>query len=291
MAEVGVFGLNLGEMQALSFLGYTEKTRKIAIYSLFQSSHNARRFMDRAAAHLEGSKFIAKQFGGVDISHQKSQWAVALKTHKQGVRNVRNCSLIAAFIFGIFASDAMAQAPASSGMTVAVVDVGYILKNHPTLKDQMDSVEKQMQAADEEMKTKRDNIIKQMEQLKERFTEGTAEYIAEEKRIAEQDTSFRLEIVRKRKEFDKTRANILYKVYQDIKGLVTYASDKMGIQVVLRVDATRATKEELDPNNPDTVQLLMGQQVIHFGSKVDLTQWILDGLKQRTAQAAGTPRG
>lgn len=203
---------------------------------------------------------------------------------------MRICSLIVAFLLGILASDATAQeqpTSSSSGMAVAVVDIGYILKKHPTLKGEMDRIDAQMKAADDEMKAKRDEIVKQLEQLKERLTEGTAEYIAEEKRIAQLDTDFRLEILRKRKEFDKVRANILYKVYSDIKSFVKYASDSMGIQVVIRVDATRATKEELDPNNPDTVQLLMGQQVIHFAERVDLTEWVLKGLNQRSAQAAG----
>jgi hypothetical protein len=59
----------------------------------------------------------------------------------------------------------------------------------------------------------------------------------------------------------------------------------MGIQVVVRVNGTR--EEDLDTSKPETVQLIMSQEVLHFSQRVDLTDWVLSGLKQRTASAAG----
>ncbi|MEM7477991.1 MAG: OmpH family outer membrane protein [Planctomycetota bacterium] len=199
---------------------------------------------------------------------------------------MRIWSLFAAAVLGMCVSSVVAQEGAAnnSQIIVAVVDVGYILKNHPTMKADLDRIEGQMKAADEEMTRKRDEILKLMEQLRERYQEGTAEYIKEEKRIAEMDTEFRLEIVRKRKEFDKSRAKVLYQIYSEIKNLVAFASDKMGIQVVMRVNGTR---EELDPGKPETVQLLMSQEVIHFAKNVDITEWVLDGLKRASASRGG----
>lgn len=207
---------------------------------------------------------------------------------------MRIWSLVLAFILGTVASNLLAQNGAqnagagkqsSSQITVAVVDVGHILKNHPTMKSDLESIEAEMKAADEEMTQQRDKILQLMEQLREKYTEGTPEYEREEKRIAEMDTQFRLEIVKKRKEFDKKRAGVLYQIYNDIKSYVKYASEQMGIQVVLRINGTR---EDLDPSKPDTVQLLMSQEVIHYAPSVDLTDWVLKGLKQRVAQQQGT---
>ncbi len=200
---------------------------------------------------------------------------------------MRVWTLVATIVLGSFATSVVAQSPANgqqaaSQTLIAVVDVGHILKNHPTMKNEIEAIEAQMKAADEQMTQKRDSILKKMEELREKYTEGTAEYEREEKLIAEQDTNFRLEIVKMRKEFDKARANVLYKVYSDIKNLVKYASDKMGIQVVVRVNGTR---ENLDPTKPDNVQLIMSQEVLYFASHVDLTDWVLNGLNQRTANA------
>lgn len=203
---------------------------------------------------------------------------------------MRVWSLIATIILGSFASNVMAQGQAGGSttqITVAVVDVGHILKNHPTMKSEIEAIETQMKAADEAMSRKRDDILKQMEQLREKFTEGTPEYDAEEKAIAERDTEFRLEIVKMRKEFDKQRANVVYKVYTDVQNLVKYASEQMGTQVVLRVNGTR---EQLDTTKPDNVQLVMSQEVLHFAPRVDLTDWILQGLNTRTASNGAAPR-
>lgn len=199
---------------------------------------------------------------------------------------MRIWSLIVAAVVSTVVTQAVAQEGAAkpSQMTVAVVDVGHILKNHPTMKGDIERIEGQMKAADTEMTKRRDQILKLMEQLREKYQEGTPEYDAEEKRIAEMDTQFRLEIVKRRKEFDKARATVLYRIYSDIKTLVKFASDNMGIQVVMRVNGTR---EELDPEKPEVVQMLMSQEVIHYASRVDLTDWVLKGLNQNTARAAG----
>ena len=205
---------------------------------------------------------------------------------------MRVWSLVATFVLGCLASTVMAQGDAGGAqasaapMTIRVIDVGYILKNHPTMKTEIESIEAQMKTADEQMAAKRDSILKQMEELRERFTEGTPEYEQEEKRIAELDTSFRLEIVKMRKEFDKARANVLYRVYKDIKDLVSYLCEQTGTQVVLRVNGTR---EQPDPSKPDLVQVVMSQEVLHHAPQIDITEWVLNGLKQRTASATGAP--
>ena len=72
----------------------------------------------------------------------------------------------------------------------------------------------------------------------------------------------------------------------DIQNLVKYASQEMGIQVVVRVNGTR--EKDLDTGKPETVQLIMSQEVLHFDARVDLTDWVLNGLKQRTASNAGS---
>ncbi len=198
---------------------------------------------------------------------------------------MRIWTLVVATILGAIVSDAVAQENASkSPAAIAVVDVGHILKNHPTMKGDIERIETQMKAADEEMTQQRDQILKLMEQLRENFVEGTPEYEAEEKRIAEMDTQFRLEVVKRRKEFDKSRAKVLYQVYSDIKLLVKYYCDNTGTQAILRVNGTR---EELDPNKPDTVQLLMSQEVLHYAANADITEWVLNGLNQRSAQRSG----
>lgn len=207
---------------------------------------------------------------------------------------MRVWSLIATIVLGSFTGSLVAQegAPAAGGQaaaarpTVGVIDVGFLLKNHPTMKAEIESIETRMKAADDAMSAKRDAILKQMEQLREKYTEGTPEYEQEEKTIAAQDTEFRLELVKMRKEFDSSRANVLVKVYGEITHWVKYLSDNMGIHLVMRI-----TREKMDASKPETVQMVMSQDVLYYSPTVDYTDWVLKALQNEAAKTAGRPAG
>ena len=207
---------------------------------------------------------------------------------------MRIWSLMAAIAVGIFtatttlAQEAAGNAAAASKMPVAVVDTRYILENHPTMKSEMENIKTQMEAADKQMAEKRDAIVKQMEQLREQYVEGTPEYDRAEKAIAEQDTEFRLELVKKRKEFETAQANLMYKIYSEINVLLKYWSDNYGISMIVRVN-----REQMDPKKPETVQMVMSQDVLYFSKSVDLTEPLLDYLNKqagKTANAGAAPR-
>ncbi len=205
---------------------------------------------------------------------------------------MRVWKLLTTFVLGniLTASLVVAQQPAAAvGVAasptrspIAVVDVGFVLKNHPTMKSEIERIETDMKKADEEFAGKRDAIIKQMEQLKEQFTEGTTDYERQEKMIAEADTNFRLELVKKRKEFDEARAGVIFKIYSDINTLVKYYCENTGTSVVMRV-----SRETMDPKKPETVQMVMAQEVLFFQPSADISDWILQGLNQRAGAAAG----
>ena len=205
---------------------------------------------------------------------------------------MRVFSLLTTLVIGnmLAASIAVAQQPAAQTAaatparpTIALVDVGFILKNHPTMKSEIERIETDMKKADEEFAAKRDQIIKQMEALRQQFTEGTPDYERQEKSIAEADTNFRLELVKKRKEFDEARAGVIFKVYNDLNSLVKYYCENTGASLVMRVN-----RETMDPKKPETVQMVMAQEVLYFQPNADITDWVLQGLNQR-AGAAATP--
>jgi Skp family chaperone for outer membrane proteins len=202
---------------------------------------------------------------------------------------VRVWSLLTTLVIGnlLTASLAVAQAPAAGAAaparpTIALVDVGHILKNHPTMKTEIERIEASMKKADEEFAAKRDQIIKQMEQLREQFTEGTPEYEKQEKMIAEADTNFRLELVKKRKEFDEARAGVIYKIYTDMNTLIKYYCDNTGASLVMRVN-----RESMDPKKPETIQMVLSQEVLYFQPSADITEWVLKGLNQQAPQQNG----
>ncbi|MGN6544116.1 MAG: OmpH family outer membrane protein, partial [Aureliella sp.] len=129
---------------------------------------------------------------------------------------------------------------------IAVIDLGYILRNHPTMKQQIEGIKAQTEAEGAKFEQKRQAILKQMEELRENYTEGTPDYMAKEKAIAEADTQFRLEVVRKNKEFDEARAQIFFEVHRQVTHIVKFYCEHTDAAVVLKV-----AREQPDPKKPE----------------------------------------
>lgn len=193
------------------------------------------------------------------------------------------------------ANQSAAAAAATAPRTIGVIDVGHILQNHPTLKGKMEGIKASMDAAEKEMQAKREHILKQMEQLKEKFNEGTPEYDQAEKTIADQDTQFRLELVKKRKEFESQQAIVLYEVHTQINTLLDYLSNNYGFQVILQV-----SRQAVDPKKPETLDMAMSQNVLYFNKATDVTNFVLESLQkqlggtsatQQPARSASAPAG
>ncbi|MGN6135159.1 MAG: OmpH family outer membrane protein [Aureliella sp.] len=224
---------------------------------------------------------------------------VAHAKRKQGVLNVCIRSFVVTLVAGLSLVTATAQAQGtaqSAGgapqqaasaprrqVPVAVIDLGYILKNHPTMKQKIEGIKSQSETVGAEFEKKRQSILKMMEELRENYTEGTPDYMRKEQEIAEQDTQFRLDVVRKNKEFDEARAQIFFEVHQQVSTLVKFYCDNMGTFVVLKV-----AREKPDPKKPETIEIAMGQEVFYHQNSpdVDITDWVLQNLKSQASQTA-----
>ena len=180
---------------------------------------------------------------------------------------------------------ATAAAPRRS-IPIAVIDLGFIIKNHPTMKSEMERIKGQTETAGAEFEKKRQSILKMIEELRENFTEGTPDYMRKEQEIAAQDTQFRLDVVRKNKEFDEARALVFFQVHQQVTHWIQYYCQHSGTFVVLRV-----SREKLDPKKPETIEMGMGQEVFYYqpSPDVDITDWVLQQLNA-SAAAANTAR-
>ena len=228
---------------------------------------------------------------------------VAHAKRKQGVLNVCIRSFVITLAAGLSLVTATVQAqgtaqpgaaagaaqPAGAAaqrrqVPIAVIDLGYILKNHPTMKQEIERIKSQSETVGAEFEKKRQAILKLMEELRENYTEGTPDYMRKEQEIAEQDTQFRLDVVRKNKEFDEARAQIFFEVHKQVSYLVKYYCDASGTFVVLKV-----ARDKPDPKKPETIEIAMGQEVFYPQSSpdVDITDWVLQQLKAQagTAQA------
>jgi len=183
---------------------------------------------------------------------------------------------------------APAAAPAAGPAThVAVIDVGYIFKNHARFKAAMDKMKDQVMAAENTLKGERDRINGLMEQIKG-FNPGTPEFKKLEAEIAKAQGDFNVSAQLQKKEFMDQEAKVYLQVYTEVEKAVEQFAREHRIAIVHRFDG--------DPvDNSDRNQILRGitKPMVYIEPGIDITPDILKMLNTpavATQPAATAPR-
>ncbi|MGQ9576244.1 MAG: OmpH family outer membrane protein [Thermoguttaceae bacterium] len=158
---------------------------------------------------------------------------------------------------------------------IALIDVGYIFKNHARFKQQMAELQGDMEREDAAMKRERDQIRALQDQLNE-LQAGSPDYRQREQEIAQRVADLNVRITLMRKEFLKREARIYHNTYQQIQEAVEEFATRYGVAAVLKFNS-----EPPDLEKPDEVLRGLNQQVIWFDKSRDITQPILESLKRR----------
>ncbi len=177
-----------------------------------------------------------------------------------------------------------AWAQESTGHRIAVIDVAYIFKNHEGIKAQVEKVEADLKAYDAELQAKREELKQAAEQLKS-FKVGSAEYAAQEERVASMESKLRLDMARKRKELADAEARIYYENYQLIANGVKFLANHYKINLVLRYNS-----EAMDPDQSDTVIRSVMKTIVYHDDSLDMTKGVMQYLDQ-TMKTANSGTG
>lgn len=172
---------------------------------------------------------------------------------------------------------AAAQWPAAR---IALIDIGHIFRNHPTMKSEQEAVEALAKTYQEELTKKRQELLKQFEALKQ-FKDDSLEFKQGEEKLAEAEAALQLDTGRKEKELVEKRAEVFYRNYQQVYAMVKWLSESQGIDMVITFN-----REEMDPKSPATVQRGLAKSVMYHSGQADLTDWVLNNLKQQAPAAA-----
>lgn len=182
-----------------------------------------------------------------------------------------------------------AQAPNPAGANaskynVAVVDISYIFKHHERFKTTMDSMKKEMDGIEAELKADRAKIAQQ-EQQRNTFKQGTAEYKNLDEDIARQMAEFNLKMGRLRKDFLEREAKVYYQTYIEVVNAVTYYAQRQNIGLVLRFNG-----DPVDPNRREDVLREINKPVV-VQDKIDITGDVLVLLNRdpQNGSQAGQP--
>jgi Skp family chaperone for outer membrane proteins len=208
---------------------------------------------------------------------------------KQGVHPVNRqfagivCAALVALVQVSTFGQAPVQAPSGPAVHVAVVDVGYIFKNHAGFKAAMDKMKDEVMAAENSLKSERDRINGLMEQLKG-FNVGTPEYKKLEAEVAKAQGDFNVNAQLQKKDFMDREAKVYMQVYDQVEKAVAQFARDHRIAVVHRFDG--------DPvDGSDRNQILRGitKPIVYYEPGIDITVDILKMLNGTPVAGAARP--
>jgi Skp family chaperone for outer membrane proteins len=180
--------------------------------------------------------------------------------------------LIAALTLSI-TTPLAAQAPNPAGANaakynIAVVDISYIFKNHQRFKTTMESMKKEMEGIEADLKADREKIAA-LEQERNSFGAGTADYKQRDEEVARQMAEFQLKMGKLRKDFLEREAKVYYQTYLEVVDAVKYYAKRQNIGLVLRFNG-----DPIDPNRRDDVLREINKPVV-VQDQIDITGDIL----------------
>ena len=202
--------------------------------------------------------------------------------------NQRSTLTIAALLIASFSSTAGAQPTrlAAQGMNVALLDLGYIFKNHPHFKQKMEMMKQDVQAFEEKVKQQQQQLEAAGRRLAT-FKPGSAEYKNIEETTTKQLADLRVQMQLKRKDIIEREARIYMETYKDvIQSVATFAGQR-NIDLVLRYDSDKSPLTGLV--NPRETMKVINRPVI-FQKQLDITKLILNELSRPSTARGPAPR-
>ena len=207
-------------------------------------------------------------------------------------RQLAVCAI--AMVAVLVPASAPAQAPVApaaarpaaptSGHT-AVIDVGYIFKNHARFKAAMDKMKDEVLAAENGLKAERDRINGLMEQLKG-FNVGTPEFRKLEGEIAKAQGDFSVNAQLQKKDFMDREAKVYLQVYTEIERAVGQFAREHGIAVVHRFDG-----DPVDATDRNRILGNITKPIVFYDPQVYITPDVLRMLNGAAVAGAPQPAG
>ena len=171
----------------------------------------------------------------------------------------------------------------AQGMNVALLDVGYIFKNHTGFKKKMENMKTEVAAFETSLKAQQQQIQTKSRQLGE-LKPGSPQYKQLEETTTKQLADLKVQMQLKRKEIMEEEAKIYMATYKQVMASVASFANAKNIDLVLRYD------REANPNDiasPQETLKIINRPVI-FEKGLDISDTILrqvGGIARAGAQA------
>ncbi|MBX7168836.1 MAG: OmpH family outer membrane protein [Pirellulales bacterium] len=177
---------------------------------------------------------------------------------------------------------APAAAPVAS-VGIAVLDLKQVFDSHVRFKAMRDELMRDVKVEEEQMKQRHDALRKMAEKLKD-YNPGTQEYKQLEAQVANEQADLKVATNIKMKDFTEREAKIHYHIYQEVLDEIKYFAEQHRIVCVLRFSG-----DKVDPNNPQSILSELNKSVVHYDSRIDITQQIIAAINARYEQRPQAP--
>jgi len=194
-------------------------------------------------------------------------------------RDVKKPLLSATIVATLMTILCAAGAAHAQNAGVAIIDLGYIFKNHAGFQAATTEMRKEVEAADTDFKNKKEMIRKMIEKI-ESYNKGSVEYKQLEEEITKAQAALGLEVNRAKKNFVERESKIYYEVYQQVLDEVKRYAETAGVVLVLRFNGDPA-----DKNNPEEVLRNVNQAIVYYHQTIDITPIIRDRLNGQAPRA------
>ena len=207
-------------------------------------------------------------------------------------------SLAAAALIGLCSSVSFVQAQEElpgykqDKTTVGLVDVGFLIQNHPTMKGEMESIKAEMTKAQEEIDARRKELMQQSDQVSKTYDSASPDFKQKQEELINKESRLRVDFMDKEKEYAERHATLLAKSYNDISLAISQVATGYQFDLILRYSKEQ---NEMDPKKPRTVEFGIQKDVLYQAPGMDLTphaMWVLKrnlGVLQTQATQATQP--
>jgi Skp family chaperone for outer membrane proteins len=185
------------------------------------------------------------------------------------------------------APQAQPAAPKAGPSSIALVDVGYILKNHPTMDSSMKALQGEMQKAQEDIESRRKSLLSETENVAKSFNQDSPEFKQKQEFLISQESKLRVDFMGKEKEFAEKQAGVIYQSYQQINQAISVVAKHYNYDLILRYSREQ---NEMNPKEPKTVNFGIQRDVLFHNPQVDVTDLVMSVLGSSVG-AAPAPNG
>ena len=174
---------------------------------------------------------------------------------------------------------------AQGGMRMALIDVGYIFKNHAGFKTMREKLEQDVNLANVDFQNTRARLEAQQKALMI-LDKGSADYTTKEATLAREVADMNAALALQRNKFADREADIYYKVYQEVRDATAAYCSQNGIHVAVQFNG-----EPLATDQANMVQAEVARRIVYYEKSLDITPAVLSMMNSRAGTSANAGTG